>query len=47
MGAQPPREHGVSYTELRYEVVGDVGVITLDRPEARNALDPHDAAATT
>jgi enoyl-CoA hydratase len=26
------------YTELRYETVGDVGVITLDRPEARNAL---------
>jgi enoyl-CoA hydratase/carnithine racemase len=25
-------------TELRYEEVGDVGVITLDRPEARNAL---------
>jgi len=28
----------MTYTELRYEVVGDVGVITLDRPEARNAL---------
>src|SRR3954470_10067788 len=26
------------YTELRYETDGDVGVITLDRPEARNAL---------
>jgi enoyl-CoA hydratase/carnithine racemase len=26
------------YTELRYEVRGHVGVITLDRPEARNAL---------
>jgi enoyl-CoA hydratase len=26
------------YTELRYEVSGDVGVITLNRPEARNAL---------
>ena len=26
------------YTELRYETVGHVGVITLDRPEARNAL---------
>ena len=25
-------------TELRYEVHGHVGVITLDRPEARNAL---------
>jgi enoyl-CoA hydratase/carnithine racemase len=25
-------------TELRYEEVGDVGLITLDRPEARNAL---------
>ena len=24
--------------ELTYETVGDVGVITLDRPEARNAL---------
>jgi enoyl-CoA hydratase/carnithine racemase len=28
----------VSYTELRYETEGDVGVITLNRPEARNAL---------
>jgi enoyl-CoA hydratase/carnithine racemase len=28
----------MSYTELVYEVVGDVGVITLNRPEARNAL---------
>ena len=26
------------YTELIYEVDGDVGVITLNRPEARNAL---------
>ena len=26
------------YTELTYETNGDVGVITLDRPEARNAL---------
>ena len=26
------------YTELRYEVDGDIGVITLNRPEARNAL---------
>ena len=26
------------YTELRYEVSGEVGVITLNRPEARNAL---------
>ena len=26
------------YQELRYEVDGDVGIITLDRPEARNAL---------
>lgn len=26
------------YTELTYEVSGDVGVITLNRPEARNAL---------
>ena len=28
----------MAYRELRYEVDGDVGVITLDRPEARNAL---------
>jgi len=28
----------VSYTELRYDAHGDVGVITLNRPEARNAL---------
>jgi enoyl-CoA hydratase len=28
----------VTYQELRYEVAGDVGVITLDRPDARNAL---------
>lgn len=27
-----------SYTELRYELDGHVGVITLNRPEARNAL---------
>src|SRR3954452_19931919 len=26
------------YTELRYETDGHVGVITLDRPDARNAL---------
>jgi enoyl-CoA hydratase len=26
------------YQELRYETDGDVGIITLDRPEARNAL---------
>jgi len=26
------------YTELRYETSGDVGTITLDRPDARNAL---------
>ena len=26
------------YSELTYEVDGDVGIITLDRPEARNAL---------
>jgi enoyl-CoA hydratase/carnithine racemase len=25
-------------TEIRYEVDGDVGIVTLDRPEARNAL---------
>jgi enoyl-CoA hydratase/carnithine racemase len=28
----------MTYRELRYEVDGDVGVVTLDRPEARNAL---------
>jgi enoyl-CoA hydratase/carnithine racemase len=28
----------MAYRELTYETVGDVGVITLDRPEARNAL---------
>jgi len=28
----------MTYSELTYEVRGDVGVITLDRPEARNAL---------
>src|SRR5918997_3548195 len=28
----------MGYRELRYEVDGDVGLITLDRPEARNAL---------
>jgi enoyl-CoA hydratase/carnithine racemase len=27
-----------SYTELSYEVDGHVGVITIQRPEARNAL---------
>ncbi len=26
------------YTELRYEVDGDVGIVTLNRPDARNAL---------
>lgn len=27
------------YTEIRYELgAGDVGVITIDRPAARNAL---------
>ena len=26
------------YTELTYEVDGDVGIVTLNRPEARNAL---------
>ncbi|MDY7104084.1 MAG: enoyl-CoA hydratase-related protein [Actinomycetota bacterium] len=42
-----------AYTELRYELDGDVGVITLDRPEARNALthttyaELTDAVATT
>jgi enoyl-CoA hydratase/carnithine racemase len=29
---------GGTYTELTYEVTDDVGVITLNRPEARNAL---------
>jgi enoyl-CoA hydratase/carnithine racemase len=28
----------MAYRELRYEVDGDVGLVTLDRPEARNAL---------
>jgi enoyl-CoA hydratase len=28
----------VTYTELLYETHGDVGVITLNRPDARNAL---------
>ncbi len=28
-----------SYTSLRYEVEDAVATITLDRPEARNALD--------
>src|SRR5882757_751067 len=37
----PPKRLGrgsMIYTELRYEMQGDVGVITLDRPDARNAL---------
>ena len=43
----------MAYRELRYEVDGDVGVITLDRPDARNALTPttygelEDAVRTT
>ena len=28
----------MTYQELRYETAGDVGLITLDRPDARNAL---------
>ncbi len=28
----------MTYTELRYDTDGDVGIITLNRPEARNAL---------
>ena len=28
----------MDHRELRYELVGHVGVVTLDRPEARNAL---------
>jgi len=28
----------MTYHDLRYETVGDVGVITIDRPDARNAL---------
>jgi enoyl-CoA hydratase len=28
----------VSYTEIRYEQDGDIGIVTLNRPEARNAL---------
>lgn len=26
------------YTEIRYEIDGHVGLVTIDRPEARNAL---------
>lgn len=43
----------MAYTEIRYELDGDVGVITLDRPEARNALthttyaEMEDAVRTT
>src|SRR5690606_7260578 len=41
---RPPGRRGrrplMAYTELTYAVDGDVGVITLDRPEARNALTP-------
>jgi hypothetical protein len=29
----------MTYRELSYETVGDVGVITLDSPEARNATE--------
>jgi enoyl-CoA hydratase/carnithine racemase len=29
---------GVEYTELRYEQRDHVGIVTIDRPEARNAL---------
>ena len=38
--ASPPGRGSRSdaYRELTYETVGDVGVITLDRPDARNAL---------
>ena len=42
-----------TYTEIRYEARGDVGVLTIDRPEARNALthttyaELADAVATT
>lgn len=36
--ADPDRPIGGAYTEIRYEVDGDVGVVTLDRPAARNAL---------
>ncbi|MEM9034421.1 MAG: enoyl-CoA hydratase/isomerase family protein [Actinomycetota bacterium] len=32
------RGAAVQYGEIRYEIEGHVGVITLDRPEARNAL---------
>lgn len=28
----------MAYSEIRYDVEGDVGVITINRPEARNAL---------
>jgi enoyl-CoA hydratase len=43
----------MSYDELTYETVDNVGLITLDRPEARNALTPttyrelEDAVRTT
>lgn len=42
-----------AYTEIRYETHGDVAVVTIDRPEARNALthttyaELADAVATT
>ena len=28
----------MAYTEIRYDVDGDVGIITISRPAARNAL---------
>lgn len=42
-----------AYTEIRYDIDGHVGIITIDRPEARNALthttyaELADAVATT
>ena len=54
--ARAPREGAVvvsGYTELRYDVDDHVAIITLDRPEARNALtfttyaELTDAVATT
>lgn len=38
VGAAPPASLPIVPTELRYDERDHVGVITLDRPEARNAL---------
>ena len=37
-GADPAPEERDVYTEIQYEEHDDVGVVTIDRPEARNAL---------